>query len=108
LEVGLVVGRADRGDELPHFVHGEEIGEFLVSADPEPPQGGPVPGRGVGVEELDAAVGDAQRRGSEHAIILEMEEELADLLFGESIWRDVKVVGQLRNGAEIGLLSAFS
>jgi hypothetical protein len=26
LEAGLVVRRADRGDELPHFVGGEDIG----------------------------------------------------------------------------------
>jgi hypothetical protein len=60
LQVGLVVGRADRGAESPHFVNGEDIGEFLVSANAEPPQGGPVPGRGVGVEELDPALGDCQ------------------------------------------------
>ena len=37
-----------------------------------------------------------------------MEEVLADLLFGESIWRDVEMVGQLPDGAEVSLLSAFA
>jgi hypothetical protein len=62
----------------------------------------------VAVEELDATVGDVQGGGSELAVVLEMEDVLADLLFAESIGRGAQVVGQLPDGAEIGLLSAFA
>ncbi len=59
-EIGPVVGRADRGDEPPDFLDGEHVGEPLVPADAELLERGPVAGCGVGVEELDAAVGDDQ------------------------------------------------
>ena len=107
-EVGPVVGRADRADELSQLVDREDIGKSLLPADPEHLERRPIARVGVGVEELDDTVGDAEGGGRELAVILEMEEVLADLLFGESIWRDVEVVGQLPDGAKIGLLSAFA
>ena len=62
----------------------------------------------MAVEELDATVGDAEGCGRELAVILEMEEVLADLLFAKSVWRGVKVVGELPDGTEIGVLSAVA
>ena len=59
-EIGPVVGRADGGDEPPHLIDREDVGESLLLADAEPLEGRPVAGRGVGIEELDAAVGDAR------------------------------------------------
>jgi hypothetical protein len=62
----------------------------------------------VGVEDHDGATGDSEGGESEVVVILQMEEEVADLLFAEPIWRGVEVVGQLHDGSEIGLLSAFA
>ena len=69
-EVGPVVGRADGVDESSHLVDREHVGERLRPGDAEPLERRPVAGRGVGVEELDAAVGDLQRRGGELASFL--------------------------------------
>ena len=74
-EIGAVVGRADGGDEPTDLVDGEDVGECLLPADAESLEGGPVAGRGVGVEELDAAVGDAEGGGGEVAVVLEVEED---------------------------------
>jgi hypothetical protein len=60
----------------------------------------------VRVEELDAAVGDAEGGGGEVAVVLEVEEIVADLRFGEPVGRGVEVVGEPADGAEIGVLSA--
>jgi hypothetical protein len=86
----------------------EHIGEPLVPADPEFLERGPVAGCGVGVQELDAAVGDCQRCGGKLPIVLEVEEILADLLFAEAVSRFVEVVGELPRGAEVGLLGALA
>jgi hypothetical protein len=62
----------------------------------------------VGIEELDAAVGDAQRGGGELAVVLEVEEVIADLLLTEPVGRCVEAVGELPDGAEVSLLGAFA
>ena len=64
-EIGAVVGRADGGDEPTDLVDGEDVGEPLLPADAEAFEGRPVAGGGVGIEELDAAVGDAEGSGGE-------------------------------------------
>ena len=107
-EIGPVVGRADGGDEPSHLVDGEDVGESLLPADAEPLEGRPVAGSGVGIEELDAAVGDAERGGGELAVVLEVEEVVADLLLAEPVGRGVEVVGELPDGAEVGLLGALA
>ena len=66
----------------------------------------PSRGGGVGVEELDGAVGDHQRSGGELAVVLEVEEVVADLVLGEAIGWGVEVVGEFADGAEVGLLGA--
>ena len=71
-------------------------------------QGGPVARRGAGVEELDAAAGDDERGGGELAVVLEVQEVVAELLLGEPVGRRVEVVGELPDGAEVGLLGAFA
>ena len=107
-EIGPVVGRADGRDEPPHLIDREHVGEPLLVADAEPLECRPVAGRGVGVEELDAAVGDHERRGGELAVVLEVEEVVADLLLAEPVGRGVEVVGELPDGAEVGLLGALA
>ena len=41
------------------------------------------------------------------AVVLEVEEIVAELLLGESVGRGVEVVGELSDGAEVGVLSAL-
>ena len=82
--------------------------EPLVPSDAESLKRRPVAGRGVGGEELDAAGGDSQRGGGELAVVLQVEEIVADLLFTESGGRGVEVVGELPDGAEGGLLGAIA
>jgi hypothetical protein len=60
----------------------------------------------VRIEELDAAISDAEGSGGEVGIVLEVEEVVAELGFGEAIWRYVEVVGELSDGAEVGLPGA--
>ena len=107
LEVGTVVGRADGGDEATDLVDGEDVGEPLLPGDAESFQGRPIAWDGVRREELDAAVGDAEGSGGEVAVVLEVEEVVAELGFGEAVGRGVEVVGELSDGAEVGLLSAL-
>jgi hypothetical protein len=107
-EIGPVMVRADGVDETPYLIDGEHVGEFLVPADTKPLERGPVARRGVGVEELDAAVGNAQRCRGELAVVLEMEEVITDLLLAEPVGSSVVVVGELPDGAEVGLLGALA
>ncbi len=60
------------------------------------------------IEELDAAVGDAEGGGGEVAVVLEVEEVVADLLLGEPVGRGVEVVGELPDGAEVSVLGALA
>jgi hypothetical protein len=107
-EVGAVVGRADGGDEPSDLLDGEDIGEAFLPGDAEAFEGGPVSRCGVRIEELDAAVSDAEGSGGEVAVVLEVEEVVADLLFGESVGRSVEVIGEHPDGAEVGVLSALA
>jgi hypothetical protein len=106
LEVDAVVGRADGGDEASDLVDGEDVGEPLLPGDAEAFQGRPVARDGVRIEGLDAAVGDAEGSGGEVAIVLDVEEIVAELGFGKAVGRGVEMVGELSDGTEVGLLSA--
>jgi hypothetical protein len=44
----------------------------------------------------------------ELSLVLEVEEVVADLLFGEAVGRGVEVVGQLPDGAEVSLLGTLA
>ena len=52
------------------------------------------------------AVGDAEGGGGEVAVVLEVEEVVADLRLGEAVGRGVEVVGEHADGAEVGVLGA--
>jgi len=104
MTISLVVGRADGRDEPPDLIDREDVGESPLLADAEPAEGRPVARGGVGVEELDAAVGDHERAGGELPVVLEVEEVVADLGLGEPVGRGAEVVGELSDGAEVGLL----
>ena len=71
-------------------------------------ESGPVTRRRVGIEEPDAAASDDQRGRGELAVVLEVQQIVADLLLGEPVRWGVEVVGQLPDGAEIGLLSTLA
>ena len=107
-EVGAVVGRADGGDEPSDLVDGEDVGKALLPRDAELLERGPVAWDGVGIEELDAAVGDAEGSGGEVAVVLEVEEVVAELRLGEAVGRGVEVVGEMPDGAEVGVLGALA
>jgi hypothetical protein len=107
LEVGAVVECSDSGDEATDLVDGEDVREPLLPGDTETLEGRPITRNGVRREELDPAVSDAEGRGGELADVLEVEEVVAELLFGEPVRRGLEVVGELPDGAELGLLSAF-
>src|SRR3954454_11047335 len=100
--------RAEGGDEPPYLIDREDVGESLLLADAEPLKCRPVAGRGLGIEELDAAVGDHERPGGELPVVLEMEEVVADLMLAQTVGRSVEVIGELPDGAEVGLLSVFA
>ena len=106
-EVGAVVGRADGGDEASDLIDGEDVGEPLLPGDAEPLEGRPIAGDGVRIEELDTAVGDAEGSGGELAVVLEVEEVVAELLLAEPVGRGMEVVGELPDGAEVRLLGAL-
>jgi hypothetical protein len=108
VEVGAVMGRADGGDELSDLVDGEDVGEPLLPGDAEAFEGRPITGNGVRIEELDSAVCDAEGRGGEVAVVLEVEEIVAELGFGEAIGWGAEVVGELSDGAEVGVLGAVA
>ena len=42
------------------------------------------------------------------SVVLEVQEVVADLLLGEPVGRGVEVVGELPDGAEVGLLGALA
>ena len=105
-EVGAVVGCTDGGDESSDLVSGEDVGEAFLPRDAEALEGGPVSGGGVRIEELDAAVSDAEGSGGEVAVVLEVEEILAELLLGEAVGRGAEVLGEHADGTEVGVLGA--
>jgi hypothetical protein len=53
----------------------------------------------IEVEELDAGTGDYERDRGELAVVLQVQEIVADLLLGEPVRRCVEVIGQLSDGA---------
>ena len=67
----------------------------------------PVAWFGDRIEELDAAVGHAQRTGREVAIVDQVEQILSDLLLGQLIGWRVIVAGQFADFSEVTNLSAF-
>jgi hypothetical protein len=106
LERDAIVGGADGGGEPSDLVDREDVGESLLAEDAEAFEGGPIARAGVRIEEFDAALGDAEGGGSEVAVVLEVEEILTELRLGEAIGRGVVVVGELADGAEVGVLGA--
>jgi len=107
-EEGTVVRRADGVEEPMHLVDGQHIGQRLLLGDAELEKRGPVPRHAVGVEELDAAVGDLEGAGGEPAVVLEVQEIVADLRLGELVRGLAVVVRQLSHGTDVGFLGAFA
>jgi hypothetical protein len=62
----------------------------------------------VRVEELDAAVGDLEGAGGELAVVLQVQEVVADLRLGELVRRLMEVRGQLPHGTDVGFLGTFT
>jgi hypothetical protein len=60
----------------------------------------------VRIEEFDAGVGDGQGGGGEVTVVLEVEEVVADLMFGEAVGRSMVVIGEHADGAGVGVLCA--
>ena len=85
-----------------------KVSSLRLSSFPELSCARPVTRRGVGIEEPDAAASDDQRGRGELAVVLEVQQIVADLLLGEPVRWGVEVVGQLPDGAEIGLLSTLA
>jgi hypothetical protein len=107
-EIGPIMGRADGGDEATDLIDGEDIGEPLLPGDAEPLEGRPIARNGVRREELDTAVGDAKGGGGELAVVLEVEEVVAELRLGEAVGGCVEVVGELPDGTDISVLGALA
>jgi hypothetical protein len=105
-EGGAVVWRLDGGDEASDLVRGEDVGQAFLPGDAEALEGGPVSRCGVRREELDTAVSDAEGSGGEVPVVLEVEEVVAELRLGESVGRSAEVIGELPDGAEVGVLGA--
>src|SRR5208337_4737240 len=107
-EIGPVAKCADGTDELSHLVDREHVGQPFLLLDADSLESGPVAGRGVGVEELDGAVGDVQRTGGELSVVLEMEQVVANLRFIQDVRRRVEVDCESPYGAEVNVLSALA
>src|ERR1700733_12563108 len=106
-EIGPIMGRADGGDEVTDLIDGADLGEPLLPGAAEAFQGRPIAGDGVRIEELDTAVSDAEGGGGELAIVLEVEEVVAELRFGEPVGWGLEVIGELSDGAKVRLLGAL-
>jgi hypothetical protein len=108
LEIDAIVVGADGGDELTDLIDGEDIGESLLPEDAEPLEGGPIAWAGVRIEELDTTISDAEGSGGELAVVLEVEEVVAELRLGEAVGGCVEVVGELPDGTDISVLGALA
>src|SRR5208337_3037244 len=107
-EIGPEAEFVDGADELSHLIDGEHVGQAFLLLNADSLESGPVAGHGVGVEEFDGAVGDAQCAGGGLLVVLEMEEVVADLLFAQAVrWR-VVVDCELPYDAKVGPLSALA
>jgi hypothetical protein len=62
----------------------------------------------VGVEEADPAARHDERGRGQAAVVLEVQQVVADLVFAEPVRRRVVVVGELPDGAEVGALGTFA
>ena len=87
-----------------HLGDAQDVGQALGSGDVEVLEGEPVARDGMGVEEDDAAGGDLQGAGRILALVLEIDQVLPQLVFGDLVGRLVEVSGELPDGAEVSLL----
>ena len=84
-EVSRVARLLDGSDQPLYFVSGQDRRQCLLFRSTQLLEYTPVTRLCHGVEELDATVGHAQRTGSEVALVDQVQQILADLLFGELI-----------------------
>jgi|GEM_PF-7064609 len=65
--------------------YGQHFGQRLVILDSHVGQRLPVAFAGARVEEFEAAEGDSQRSAGELFVVLQMQKELSQLVFGDPV-----------------------
>lgn len=98
---------ADGGDQLIDFGDREDGGKFSLLADAEVFESGPVTRAGARVEELESGVGDLQGVGSPLLIILDVQQVVAQFVLGGQIGGLAEPLGELADGAEVGLMRSL-
>ena len=66
-------------------------------------EGSPVSLAGAGVEELDAAEGDAERTVGELPFNLQVQQPLPELILGNLVGRTLAELGQLPDGPQLAM-----
>ena len=105
-QVSVDVRLADRPHQPLHLLDREYVRQSFPFENVKTLQDLPVARFRASIEELDAAVRQSERGGSELLDVLEKQQILPELLLGEAIRRCLEVIRQLPDGAQISLLSA--
>ncbi len=99
---------ANRVDEPIDFGDREHGGELERFGNAEFAERGPFSRTGVGVEELEAGVGDLERVGFPVLIVLDEQQVAAEIIFAGGLRRLAKPLRELAHGAEIGFVGSLS
>jgi hypothetical protein len=97
---------ADRSHQPLHLLDREHVRQGFPFENVKTLQDLPVARFRASIEELDATVRQSERGGSELLDVLEKQQILPELPFGEAIRRCLEVIRQLPDGTQISLLSA--
>jgi hypothetical protein len=105
-EAGAAVVSARGVDDAVRFLEAEHVGQRLRHGDAHALERLPLTRLGVSEEEPDAVERHADGRRGKSGLVLEVEEVVAELGFGELVGRTAEVPGELAYFAEAGLLGA--
>ena len=90
-------------EDLADLLAGEDFGKCLERLQAGVGEGLPVAGAGACEEELDAAERDPQGSVGQFPFVLEVQQPVTQLLFGDLVRGTAAEVGQLADGAEVAV-----
>lgn len=106
-QTDAVARQTDGAENLSDFLLTEDDGKFLLGFRAHEIENRPLAIESKLEEELDGAKGDGDSRARPFLDIDDVEKVVSEFIFRDQVWGFVKVLGELPDSANVGLLSAF-